>query len=288
MQRLRAITYLSPGLPLGLFQGLSGLLGDFLGLEVELLSETSISGPMEGDHDPFLAGEVDLGFVCSPSYLYLCSKDEPSVTLAPAGFAFDHPSAEGRPVYFADVVVSQASEVRRIEDVRGGRWGFNDRCSLSGHFAIQQFLQEAGEEVEAFFGSEVHTGCHQESVLAILEGRIEAASVDSTTLAILRRHDPEVAAGLRVIHSLGPFPIQPIVLSRHLDPAWSHAIGAALQQLHLAPRFEDLRCAYGLTELVPIQHANYAEEHAALSSLGQLPPVVDTACESVVRSLYPG
>lgn len=286
MQRLRAITYLSPGLPLGLFEGLTGLLGEFLGQEVELQSETSISGPMEGDHDPFLAGEVDIGFVCSPSYLYLSSKDEPSVTLAPAGFAFEHPSAEGQPVYFADVVVSQAGSIHGIEGLRGGRWGFNDRCSLSGHFAIRQHLHEAGE-TGPFFGSEVHTGCHQESVRAILEGRIEAASVDSTTLAILRRQDPELAAELRVIQSLGPFPIQPIVLSQHLDPAWSHAIGAALQQLHMAPGFEVLRRDYGLSQLVPIERADYAEEHEALSNLGQLPPVVDRSCADIVRGLYP-
>lgn len=286
MRRLRAITYLSPGLPLELFQGLGELLGDFLGLDFELTAETAFSGPMRGDPNPFAEGEMDLGFLCSPSYLYLRLGEAPTVGLAPAGFAFQHPRAEGKPVYFADVVVREDASIQTLDDLRGTRWGYNDRCSLSGRFAIQQHLKEQGHAAP-FFGEEVQTGCHEASVQAILGGTIDAASLDSTTLSILRRQDPELASGLRVVQSLGPFPIQPIVLGRHLDPAWAAAIGSALPQLHLAPRFSTLRERFGLDRLVPIGPGLYSAEEEALCGLGELDVPVDRSCESLVQGLCP-
>jgi hypothetical protein len=54
--RLRASTWLAPGIPLAFFEGVCRYLASALGCEGELASETRSSGPMDGDHDPFAAG----------------------------------------------------------------------------------------------------------------------------------------------------------------------------------------------------------------------------------------
>ena len=141
---LRAITYLAPGIPLRFFELVAEYLARELGCETTLDSEVSSSGPMQGDHDPFAAEEADIGFLCSPSFLYLRSRPTPSVDLVPAGFVFSderHGGAEA--VYYSDVVVRADHAARCFDDLEGATWGYNDECSLSGYFATLQRLREA-------------------------------------------------------------------------------------------------------------------------------------------------
>ena len=53
---LRAITYLSPGIPLEFFELVTRYLARSVGREPRLESDGRISGPMHGEHDPFASG----------------------------------------------------------------------------------------------------------------------------------------------------------------------------------------------------------------------------------------
>jgi phosphonate transport system substrate-binding protein len=202
MRRLRLITYLAPSLPAALFETIAGRLG------ATLQFETRISGPLEGDDEPFTSGAVDLGFICAPSYRVL----RPAVELLPALVPLD-PRAASRPVYFADVVVRASSAFRTFDELRGARWAYNDRNSKSGWFSM---LERTGGE--AFFGAVVQSGSHVQSLEFVADGRADAAAIDSNVLALHRRDD------LRVIESWGPFPIQPAVVRAALPEAQKRAI----------------------------------------------------------------
>ena len=83
---LRAITYLSPGIPLEFFERVFRSLERVVGRRFVLERDERSSGPMHGETDPFSVGRADLGFLCSPSYLYLRALPEPSVVLVPVGW----------------------------------------------------------------------------------------------------------------------------------------------------------------------------------------------------------
>ncbi|MDA1266401.1 MAG: PhnD/SsuA/transferrin family substrate-binding protein, partial [Planctomycetota bacterium] len=207
---LRAITYLSPGIPLGFFEHLAELLATSVGRPVEIQTEERISGPMQGDHDPFAAGAADLGFLCAPSYLYLVAQPAPSVELLPAAFVFRDPRNAGRPVLFSDVIVRADSGAHCLDDLRGTRFGFNDRCSLSGYYSLRQELRARGL-ADRFFREERCTGSHHASIEAVRAGSVEVAAIDSNVLLLESRRRPELADQLRILETWGPFPIQPIV-----------------------------------------------------------------------------
>lgn len=60
--RLRMITYLSPSLPIELFEMLRDYLEEKLGLEASIIYESRWSGPpAERDPDPFQRNEADMG-----------------------------------------------------------------------------------------------------------------------------------------------------------------------------------------------------------------------------------
>ncbi|MEX1024608.1 MAG: PhnD/SsuA/transferrin family substrate-binding protein [Planctomycetota bacterium] len=262
MQTLRARTYLSPSLPFALFERVVDEVAYRLGLRAELSQETGISGPMAGDHDPFRAGELDLAFLCSPSYLYLAALDPPSVALAEAGFVFDDVRNGGRPEYFSHVVVRSDDPAQSFDDLAGARWGSNDPCSLSGHFAALQALQQRSSGTH-FFRAQVFTGSHERSVAALLAGEIDAAAIDSNVLSRYHSEAPDLP--LRVIDSFGPFPIQPIVLSTAFAARYGAAVSAAL----LAIEHRALTCL-GVARFVPVDASLYAEERQCLIELGQL------------------
>ena len=267
---LRAITYLAPGIPLRFFELVAEYLARELGCETTLDSEVSSSGPMQGDHDPFAAEEADLGFLCSPSFLYLRSRPTPSVDLVPAGFVFSderHGGAEA--VYYSDVVVRADHAARCFDDLEGATWGYNDECSLSGYFATLQRLREIGC-TGRYFRERVHTGSHAASIEAVLSGKIDAASIDSTALTLWRKDRPELAAKLREVASWGPFPVQPVVIRRGLSPELRERIAATLLALDCSRVTAAGLCEFGLERIVPIEENTYAEERRQLCALGEI------------------
>ncbi len=266
---LRAVTFLSPGVPLELFELVVQHLARELGREVRLESEIRHSGPMAGDDDPFADGRADLGFLCSPSYLYLSSLRRPSVELVPAGFAFGDPRNAGRPVYFSEVIVRRSDPAAALVDLRGRVWGFNDRCSLSGYFSVLQQV-DSPRQNGTFFSRMLCTGSHRDSIESVLDGRIDGAAIDSNALRSLYRERPELCRELRVVESLGPFPIQPIVL-RAGDRRLRDRIAAALLGLADDRDLRSALAACGLERCVPVDEGLYDCERRALVELGVLP-----------------
>ena len=202
---LRALTFLVPGIPLEFFQIVTTHLARSLGCQIQLEAESRVSGPMHGDSDPFAEDRADIGFLCSPSYLYLRSQRRPSIRLVPAGFVFRDERAGGEAVYFSDVVVRADHHSQEFEDLAGSTWGYNDECSLSGYFATMQKLAEIGCS-GSYFERTVHTGSHDASIEAILSGDIDGAAIDSTVLSRVRRERRELETGLRILDSGGPSP----------------------------------------------------------------------------------
>lgn len=267
--RLRALTYLAPGIPLELFQIVTEHLGRALECEITLETEERVSGPMHGVADPFADGHADIGFLCSPSYLYLRSQPRPSVELVPAGFVFRDERGGGEAVYFSDLVVRADHAALRFSDLAGSVWGYNDDCSLSGYFAALQNLSEIGC-AGPFFGQRVCTGSHDASIDAILRGAIDSAAIDSTVLARLGRESPELLEQLRIVDSWGPFPVQPIVVRSDLGAARAGAIADALLDLNWASCRDSRLHDLGLDRFVPIGDEAYAAERQALCALGQI------------------
>jgi phosphonate transport system substrate-binding protein len=226
---LRLITYLAPSIPAKLFEHVARRLG------ASLEFETRISGPLEGDDDPFADGRADVGFVCAPTYRWMRRR----VTLLPSLVPAD-PRANGRPVYFADVVVRADSAIERFDDLRGRRWAYNDRNSKSGWFSM---LDRVGGDTR-FFAELVHAGSHLRSLDAVRDGRTDAAAIDSNALARQPHGD------LRVIESWGPFPIQPVIVRNEIDEATKSCIAKALLAMDgLAP--------FGFARFARVSAADY-------------------------------
>jgi ABC-type phosphate/phosphonate transport system substrate-binding protein len=229
---LRLLSYLAPSLPHEFFRSIAERIAESLRIPVVLAFETATSGPVEGEADPLTRGEVDVAFLCAPTYLWLAREGRVQLLAAPIS---SDPRAEGRPVYFSDVVVREGVEQL---DLSTARWALNDPASLSGFRCVVDAIGGMPAKV-------VISGSHLASLDLIRRGEADAAAIDSNVLRMQPRD------GLRVISAFGPHPIQPVVARKDLDPVLAERIRDALLAMKSLAEF-------GFVGFVAVEHAHYA------------------------------
>ena len=255
---MRLLTYLAPSIPEEFFALVARAIEEQTGETAALDFETAVSGPT-ADTDPFASGRADLAFVCGPSYSELKSAGSP-VSLLPAAPVFDDPRAQGRPVYFADLIVHRGLPTAGFEQLRGSSFAYNDRLSLSGWYRMLERLESIGHpgSPDTFFSRLVHSGSHLASIAAVASGEADAASVDSNALRLVLRREPELAGRLTLLEAWGPSPIQPLLARSSLSPVLKTQVLKALLGLHENPVFGPRLAAFGVLGFSQADESVYA------------------------------
>jgi ABC-type phosphate/phosphonate transport system substrate-binding protein len=204
------------------YERIAQYLAGQLAAPVELLG-----GPLPERRRRLDAGDADVAFICGWPYALRHDRPEPQIELlcAPVMAA---PRYGGRPVYFTDVIVRQDHPARDFAGLRGAVWSYNDLGSHSGYNVTRHHLLQLGE-TRGYFGRVVDAGTHQGSIQMVLDGAIDASGIDSTVLETELVRRPEIRAALRTIATLGPGPIPPVAVARHVEPE----LAARLQDLFL-------------------------------------------------------
>lgn len=201
---LRLVSFLAPNMH-GFYQYLARYLAERIDWPIELgVGET---------YDE-LADPPDLSLVCGLAYVELrrrgCAPVAPLAAPVLQGSRYD-----GRPVYFSDVIVRHDLPARSFAELRGRSWAYNEPFSHSGYGVTRYHLVRLGE-TNGFFGKVVEAGWHERSVRLVAAGEVDASAIDSHVLAVMLREQPELGKRLRVIDTLGPSTIQPLVAAHHL------------------------------------------------------------------------
>jgi len=160
-----------------------------------------------GDWRELASGRVDAAFVCSPPVVWLGGAVE-----AIAAPVLTDGRFHGRPLYCSDVVVARDSARGSLKDLRGARWACNEPGSWSGYWAT---LAQVGSWT--YFGDVVAAGSHHAALRMVAAGEVDGSAIDCQVLAVELRDHPELADRIRIVDSLGPAPIQPVVVRAGLD-----------------------------------------------------------------------
>lgn len=205
-----------------------------LGDEVEFvtgLGYSTINGMLE-------SGVVDVGFVCGLPYVMLHDRDAPPVHLlaAPVMKAARY---QGEPKYYSDLIVKRDSPIQSIHELRGRTYVFNEEISNSGYNMPRWRLLQLGLR-DGFFGQVVRSGSHEESIRMVATGRADASFVDSLVLEYDQTHGLGVADQVRVIESIGPAGIPPVVVSDKVAPDLRDRLQGALLRMHEDPQGREI------------------------------------------------
>lgn len=242
---IRFASYLSPNI-FPVYETAAAAVADHLGVRTEI-AETNGYGS-------FRRGDYDISFICSLAWLELAS-DAPDLSPIAAP-VLEGVRYGGRPIYYSDVVVRADSSCTTFSDLRGKSWTYNEPQSQSGYGITRHHLLQLGE-TGGFFGKVVAGGNHLRCIELVRCGEVEAAAIDSHVLSVATMADPSLDRELRVIGSLGPSTIQPVIAGSRLGPALRAGIVAAMTSMHRDARYGPVLRRGGVACFVPIGSSDY-------------------------------
>lgn len=194
-------------------------------------------------------GKVDVAFVCSGTYVEGKKRFGLELLVAPL--------VDGKPLYEANLIVPIDSPAQSLADLREKRMAFVDPHSRTGGLVVVRELESLGTTPEEFFSDVRYTHAHDQSILAVAYGLVDAASVNSFIWDYLRSHDPKLAEKVRVLARYGPYGIPPVVAAPHTDGELRREVRQALLELHKNERGREILAGMYIDRFVPTNDSAY-------------------------------
>lgn len=200
---------------------------------------------------------IDAAFLCGLPYVLLHDQPGMDVELlaAPVMKAARY---QEKPVYYADLIVRKDSDIRSIHDLRGRTYVYNEETSNSGYNLPRAHLLELGL-TQGFFGKLLRSGSHEESIRMVADGRADASYVTSLVLEYDLAHGLGVADRVRVVESLGPTGIPPVVARSGLPEGVRQELRRHLLAMHEDPEGRSILDQALVQHFVPVDDANYQD-----------------------------
>jgi phosphonate transport system substrate-binding protein len=215
--------------------------------------------------DQLRHGEVDFAFLCGLPYVRLRSENPDSVE-ALAAPVITGARYAGRPTYFSDVIVPSGSSANSFTDLRGCSWAYNEPDSHSGYLVTLYHLHEMGE-TGAFFSATEATGFHQESIRRVAEGSVDGSAIDSQVLAVEVRDHAELAGQVRVVGTLGPSTIQPLVATAAAPASIRRSVRDVVTRLGTTEADRSALAAGLVDRFVAVNDSSYGDIRAMLAAV---------------------
>jgi ABC-type phosphate/phosphonate transport system substrate-binding protein len=156
-------------------------------------------------------------------------------------------------------VVVADSPFERLEDTFGHRIGWTVEDSQSGFNAPRHHLiAYRRPERPALYAEAVGPLVTPRRVLAaLLEGRVDVAPLDSLVHALLRRHDPTLAARLRLITQTELTPAPLFVAGPHAPPGVVARLTSLLEAASEDPIARDIMVELEIIRFTRVDSAAY-------------------------------
>jgi len=180
--------------------------------------------------------DIDAAFVCAGPYVE--GKERFGMQLLAM------PLVNGKPVYYAYIIVPAGSPARKFEDLRGKAFAFTDPKSNTGKLVPTYMLSRMNETPQHFFGKVEFTYGQDKSIRAVAEGIVDGAAVDSLIWDYLALKHPELIAKTRILLRSEPYGIPPFVVRPGIDVGLKKRLQQIL--LHAADDEEGRRILKGM------------------------------------------
>jgi len=157
------------------------------------------------------SGMVDIGFICGLPYIMKKADPQPSVDLLL------------KPIYYSYVIVHKDSKFDSFLGLKGSTFVFADEISNSGYNMPRAHLINLGE-TSGFFNKILRSGSHEESIRMVALGEADVSAVDSLVYDYDQLKKPIHVAQTKIIKTLGPAGIPPVVISTKVTATLRHKI----------------------------------------------------------------
>jgi phosphonate transport system substrate-binding protein len=240
---------------LDIYGPLLAKLKEKTGKSIEFFMPTSYASVIEG----MVNGWVHVGVHGPNSYVLAKEKDPALEVFATYTKTKGHFQEEG-PGYRAVLLVRADSKFDNIESLKGSVVGLADPASTSGNLLPRMVFGDeigTGPELEKYFSKVVYTGGHDQSALAVKEGRVDDAFVATHRLDNVIDRGLAKPEDYRVLWQSDVIPQDPMVYRGDLCEPIKTAIRAAFLTLHEDPSAKPFFEGISSTKFVAMEDSDY-------------------------------
>jgi ABC-type phosphate/phosphonate transport system substrate-binding protein len=162
---------------------------------------------------------------------------------------------EDKPEYWTCIVAREDSGIRTLRDTFSRRMAYTTPDSQSGYQALRELVAAQAHPFASMVGPLVTP---RRVVDAVLAGEADAGPVDSYALDLMRLHEPDVVAPLRVVATTPPTPMPLLVASPTLPGDQADRLREALAGVDHEPALAEARAALLLRRFAVVDAASYA------------------------------
>jgi phosphonate transport system substrate-binding protein len=223
-------------------QALIEALRQSLGVEVRPFVATDYNGVIEA----LRAKKLDLAMLGPFSYVLAASIAEVDPIVMPE-------TQKQGATYHSLIVARKDRNIRTLADLKGRSFAFVDPSSTSGHLFPKTAMIRAGLDPDTDLRA-IFAGSHDASVIAVQNGKVDAAAVAEGLLDAAAARGMVKADELHIVWKSEPIPGAPIVMRRDLPAPLKERIRAAFGGMR------DLPWSKGviIKRWVPVSDENYA------------------------------
>ena len=198
----------------------------------------------------------DLGLVMMCGWPFHRASPRPEAVAAPV---MADERAGGRPIYWTDMIVDAEGPAQTLEQTFGGTLAWTVSSSHSGFNAPRHLLRPHFERAGAALYRDTvgPVVTPRGSIDAVLSGRATVAPLDGYFHALLKRHEPETAARLRVVATTPAAPMPLFTASPGTAPNIVARLQDALIALRDDPDGTEALAALCLSGFAPVDIAEY-------------------------------
>jgi phosphonate transport system substrate-binding protein len=173
--------------------------------------------------DAVVKGKVELAYLSSSTYIEAHNRDsnvEPLV--APIN------KLSGRPWYKSIIVVSKASGINKLEELKGKRFAFVDKLSTSAYIVPRVHFMDMGIDPDRDFSQVEFSGSHAKSKAKLIAGEVDAIADDLNSYTEQQKQGTIDPTQLKIIWESSPIPSSPIVASSKVPTTLKNTLKKAL------------------------------------------------------------
>lgn len=240
---------------LDIYQPLLAKLKEKTGKSVEFFMPTSYASVIEG----MINGWVQIGVHGPNSYILAKEKDPSLQVFATYTKKKGHFQEEG-PGYRAVLITRADSDYQDIPSMEGSVVGLADPASTSGNLLPRMVFGDeigTGPDLEKYFSKVVYTGGHDQSALAVKEGRVDEAFVATHRLDNVIDRGMAAPEDFKVVWQSGVIPQDPMVYRGKLCDELKAQIRDAFLTLHDDPESKQFFDGINSTKFVPMTDDDY-------------------------------
>lgn len=169
-------------------------------------------------------GNIDVAFVCGGPYVMGHDEFELELLVAPV--------VNGKPLYYSYIIVGKESGIENLYGLRGKKFAFVDPISNTGKLVPAYMLHELGKTPQTLFKEYSYTYGHDRSIMAVAQGIVDGAAVDSLIWDYMDKKGSEYTQKTKIIKISKPYGIPPVVVRPGLDEDLKTKIKDILLNMH--------------------------------------------------------